>query len=245
MMLKRLTIMGSALCIGLMAHAARANERLLAAEMAPFSYSHGGEAAGFAVDIATELSARLDVRKKIEVMPIARAIATSTTGKNALIIAIARTPEREKLLRWIVKIKVEPLVLLVKADSKLDISTIEISKALRIGVLRQGAAEHAARRLEFGSLEVSSEDVSIVRKLILGRIDAWLTGVHVAMVTMDRAGLDRSSVRAGPKLGAIDIYVAGSLAISDDTAAKWKGAFNDLVRDGTYQKILDKHQLSN
>lgn len=223
----------------------RADERLLAAEMPPFSYLEAGEASGFAVDIAKELSSRMKLRRKIEVVPIARAIATLTTEKNNLIIAIARTPEREKLLRWIVKIKVEPLVLLVKANSKLDISTIEKSKKLRIGVLRQGAAEEAARRLGFVPIEISSQDVSIVRKLLVGRIDAWLTGPDVAMATMDRAGLDRSSVRAGPNLGAIDIYLAGSLGISDETAQKWEATFIELVSDGTYQKILNKYKFAN
>lgn len=243
--LKRLILLSSAFSISLFANASRADVRLLAAEMPPFSYLEAGEASGFAVDIAKEVSTRLKLRRNIEVMPIARAMATLTTEKNDLIIAIARTPEREKLLRWIVKIKAEPLVLLVKADSKLDISTKEKSKKLRIGVLRQGAAEQAARRLDFASLDISSEDVSIVRKLMLGRVDAWLTGPHVATVTMERVGLDRSSVRAGPNLGSIDIYLAGSLEISDETAEKWKATFIELVKDGTYQKILKKHKFSN
>src|SRR5438552_11260598 len=101
-------------------------------------------------------------------MPIARSIATLTTEKSDLIIAIARTPEREKLLRWIVKIKAEPLVLLVKADSGLDISTIAKSKKLRTGVLRQGAAEQVARRFGFMSLDISSDDISIARTLMVG-----------------------------------------------------------------------------
>jgi len=241
---RRLLINACAIAIGLMAAAARADERLLAAEMPPFSYLEAGQAYGFAVDIEKELSARTRLRNEIEVMPIARAMATLTTEKSDLIIAIARTPEREKLLRWIVKIKTEPLVLLVRADSGLDISTIDKSKKLRIGVLRQGAAEQAARRLNFGSLEVSSHDTSIARKLMVGRIDAWLTGADVAMLTMDRAGFDRSLVRAGPTLGVIDIYLAGSPGISDETAEKWKAAFDDMVRDGAYQKILNKYKFA-
>lgn len=241
--LKVLLTISFALSIGLMAMASRAGERLLAAEMPPFSYLEAGEASGFAVDIAKELSARIKLRKEIEVMPVARVISTLAIEKSDLIIAIARTPEREKWLRWIVKIKAEPLVLLVKADSGLDITTRDKSKKLLTGVLRQGAAEQLARRLDFVSLDISSDDISIARKLMLGRVDAWLTGLDVAMLTMDRAGFDRSRVRAGPVLGVIDIYLAGSPGISDETAEKWKATFDEVVRDGTYQKILNKHKF--
>lgn len=80
--LKSLLIVSSALSIGLIAMASRADERRLAAEMPPISYLEAGEASGFAVDIAKELSARIKLRKEIEVMPIARAIATLTTEKT-------------------------------------------------------------------------------------------------------------------------------------------------------------------
>jgi len=242
--LVRLIVVSSSLATGLLALPSRADERLLAAEMPPISYLEAGEASGFAVDIAKELSARIKLRKEIEVMPIARAIATLTTEKSDLIIAIARTPERENLLRWIVKIKTEPLVLLVRADSGLDISTLDRSRKLRVGVLRQGAAELVARRLDFQSLEISSHDISIARKLMVGRIDAWLTGVDVAMLTMDRAGFNRSLFRAGPVLGGLDIYLAGSPGITDETASKWKSTFDEMVRDGTYQKILNKYNFA-
>jgi len=241
---KSLLIISSILAIGLMGTTSRADERRLAPEMPPISYSDAGEASGFAVDIAREVAARIKSPRGIEVMPIARAMATLTSEKSDIIIAIARTPEREKLLRWIVKIKTEPLVLLVKADSGLNISTIEKSKKLRIGVLRQGAAEQIAKRLNFAPLDISSDDISIARKLMVGRVDAWLTGIDVAMLTMDRAGYERSLLHAGPVLGSIDIYLAGSLGISDETAEKWKTAFNEMVRDGTYQKILNKYNFT-
>lgn len=99
---------GLALCMpGLQAAPAPLKLRLLAESFPPLQYgSPSAPARGAAVDVMQAALALVAERlplqaAELEFLPLQRALMIASTEPNALVLAIARTPEREARLRWL------------------------------------------------------------------------------------------------------------------------------------------------
>src|SRR5471032_1633043 len=70
-------------------------------EFRPLNYTENGVVRGYTTDIARELLARAHIGYRLASYPWARAYQMAQRQPDVLIFSIVRTPEREKLFRWI------------------------------------------------------------------------------------------------------------------------------------------------
>ncbi|WP_223164930.1 transporter substrate-binding domain-containing protein, partial [Massilia mucilaginosa] len=80
-----------------------------------------------------------------------------------------------------------------------------------------------------------------VRKLMSGRIDAWLGGRNGALEAAAHVGIPRGDLREGLVLENYVVWLAASLETPPAEASRWRDAFEAVRVDGTLARILHKH----
>ncbi len=221
--------------------------RLLAAETAFFCVAKGvpgsGEATGFACEVVREMARRAGHSGRFEMVPMARAMFVGAAAKNVLIVPVGRIAHRENLYQWTVKIFEDDFVVVAPRHSKVDISTVAACTHLKIGMVRNGAAFHLAEEAKWSGMRLVAHDVSNARKLHAGRLDAWLSTWNGILAAQASAGLDPKALRRGVVVRRVEAYVAGSRDLDPAIGEKWRAVFNEMVRDGTYQRLLQKYEF--
>ena len=89
-------------------------------------------------------------------------------------------------------------------------------------------------------MESVSDEQMNVKKLMLGRIDLWVTKQPGLKTVCDQAGIDSSQLKEVFHLRERDLCIAFSKKTSDLIVQRWRKAFNDMLDDRTVQKIHDK-----
>lgn len=232
--------------------AGQANELVVySTNIAPFFYTHDDAAHGDAprpgmgaINELLTLAAReagrpLDIRA----LPFKRLQALLDTRPQTLAV-MWRLPEFEHSRVWVSKLLTEQLVVLLRNDSVLETSDPAALRQLRIGVVLGGPAEMAVRRLGFTHIETAATAESNVRKLAVGRIDAWVGFRSVANATLHQMGSSMDAVRVGPVLQNMDLYLTCGLHCDEQEVSRWRTAFALLRKAGRQQSLLGRYQLS-
>lgn len=118
------------------------------------------------------VAARSGLEYRITQYPWKRAYAVALERKDACVFLTTRTPEREKLFKWVGPIRESEWVLAGRAGVDYKISTLEDARRYRIGTFI-GDARHEYLRSRGFKVDVVQDDNVNAQKLLLGRIDLW------------------------------------------------------------------------
>lgn len=232
------------LCAALLGAAAaapaHAETTLYVGNVAPYAYPEGAPQRGLMYELIHETALRAGHSGTVHVVPLRRQVEMLRTQPDAL-GSITRLPERETSYSWPVKLMQEPVTLVTRADKPLDISSAELARDLRVGVMLGGPAEAMARRAGFAHIQTTTNTGNNVAKLMVGRIDAIvvLGGLFATREAM--SGVDARQLREGVVLGQVDVYLAGAPGMAPAEAQKWNDAFQALRRDGGYARIMQRY----
>jgi len=200
---------------------------------------------GIMTDAAMEALKRAGLTGKLEFPPWARAQEEVQAGKDILITALSRTPERESKYTWLF-----PVFSLDRAfattgkqvtsfaDAKASFKQVAV--ALRSAqydmLLREGFTPD-----QFSTLSTEKQD-RIPSLLALGRVDAWFTSIAEMKYAM-KGNPDAAKVVIGPPIGSGTVqYLACSKDCSPDLVAKLQKAGADMKADGTMDGIIARYQ---
>ena len=242
---RRFSIMFASLCLLCVSICpnARGAVLLVIDDVAPFAYHEGAQIKGVAYELLTEMSTRIGNGGAVALVPLPRQLDMIKRTPN-VIGMLGRVKAREKSYSWIVKLLDEHVVLLVAADSKVDASSIDKVRKLRVGVIRGGPAELLANELGFAHIDGAPTAANNARKLAIGRIDVWLATWGVAAHGQKQAGLDPKRLRRVAQLQQFGLYLAGPVNFDPAEAAKWKRALAGMKLDGSYARILQKYNYA-
>jgi len=223
--------------------AARAELRLLAAELPPFTYhvppptvSEIGEPRGLVYEVVREMARRIGHSGTVEFMGWTRAQELTIIEPDTGILALTRSPEREPFYSWIVEIVLDDLVLV--GGNGVDVSSLAAVRDRPTGVLRTSGAEALLRESKFSRIEPASEEWVNALKLRDRRIDAWLAPRLMVLFGWREIGGDASNLNIGQLVRRSPIYFAGSRDLPATEIQRWQDAFEQLKADGTYDRIL-------
>lgn len=121
---------------------ARAGEPLnfYTEEWIPFNYANqANEVDGFTTAIVKRISQNLETKVVIELQPWSRALQSARRSSNAGIYSIYRTPEREKLFKWVGPIYKVETVLWGLKERNLSIRSLEDAKKYTIAAQADSA----------------------------------------------------------------------------------------------------------
>ncbi|GGC78074.1 substrate-binding periplasmic protein [Undibacterium terreum] len=218
----------------------QAETTLYVGNVAPFSYPAGQAQRGVLYDLLHELALRVGHSGTVNVVPLKRELEMLRTDNNSL-GAISRLADREQLYSWHIKLMQDRIVLVSRADSGVDISTLDAARKLRIGVLFGGPSESAVRRNGFEHTDPTTSTESNVRKLAAGRVDAIAVLGGMVTVVGNMPDSAHMSLKEGAVLETVDLYLAGSKNFNPEEAKKWEMAFKSMQKDGTYARILGQY----
>jgi polar amino acid transport system substrate-binding protein len=205
-------------------------------------YRTDGSLTGLAVEIVREIQKRTGNTNRIEVIPWARSYQELQTRPNVVLFATARTAERNDLFHWIGPIDEKRYYLFVKADSPLVIKTLEDAKKLgAIGVYKDDVRDLYLTSKDFKNLARTVDNVSNVKKLMSGRIDAFAfasTGLSELALS---AGYTADDLKKALPILDVQLYITISANTSEATVKAWDAAFQAMKKDRSFERLYKKY----
>jgi polar amino acid transport system substrate-binding protein len=204
-----------------------------------------GKLIGIAVDIVKAIQKKIGDKNKIKVYPWARANKILDLKKNAVLFSMMRTPQRETLYKWVGPIDRMELVFFKKKGSKITLKSIEDAKKVaKIGVTKNVANCEILKNRGFKNLDILiGNDYKNIYKLIKGRIDLW-PSIKAAGLYYAKNLKKKNQIEIIPHiyLAEGDLYIAFNKNADEKIIKKWQIAFNELLNDGTINKIKKRYR---
>ena len=222
--------------------AASAQVKLYTEDAPPLNYVKDGKADGIAVALVQEMQKRLGDKAAIEVVPWARGYDAVLKEENVALFSTTRTEEREKLFKWVGPLGFKKWVFVTKKGSAVKISSLDDAKKLAsVGSYKDDAKEQFLISQSFKNLQsVSSDDLN-AKKLLAGRIDAWITGDDDLPLYAAKVGAKLEDFEIAYVVQTKELHMAFSMKTSDDIVKKWKDTYESLVKDGTFKNLSEKY----
>jgi polar amino acid transport system substrate-binding protein len=224
--------------------------RIVTEELAPYNMTQGGQITGMSTEVVQAVMKEVGVQAPIHSMPWARAYDIALNDDNVLIYSITRTPQREKLFKWVGVIAPTHWYLFARADRGLSLRTLDDARKLQVATVNEDVGEQylASKGFAIGkNLQSSNRYEFNYEKLKLGRVDLWIANELNALYLARQAGDDpeRLMVRAFDLTElATDggLNMAFSVKTPDATVERFRKALETVRRNGTYDAIRRRWQ---
>ena len=216
--------------------------RVISGQLPPFSYEDKGRPTGFMVDLVSEAARRSSATLKIEYYPWARAVAMAEAGPETLIFPLARTPYREGRFSWIVPLYSQRYVVLAPRATKLAADS-GIPPNARVGVIRGTTLIKDIPALAGKRILGGRDYLSLFRMLDEKMIDVIVGPASIVQASMKQIDRAVGDYRIGATLGRFELWLAASRDLSAQQAAALEEATRSMRRDGTYERLLRRHEL--
>lgn len=229
---------------------ARAETLILAATSThPTAYLVDGKPTGVLVDLVTEAFRREGHAVTIELMPWARCLESARTGRVDGVFSSFKLPERELFLDFPKEaLSEQSIVFFARRDSKLSFDgDFGALRDLRIGIILGTSygekLDAAIRDGTFRSVEESNTVESVLRKLVLGRVDLVPSFRAVAEVEAKRLDLF-SQISALPNvIETVPTYVAFTRVRNMRKMAEaFDRSITAMRKDGSYRGIVERYK---
>jgi len=154
------------------------------------------------------------------------------------LFSVARTAEREALFKWVGPIASEDWVLLARADSPIQLSSLEQARQYRLGGYKGDAPTN---KLVESGLDVrqSLYDKENPERLAKGQIDLWVTSSVAGQYLARQQGYQ--NFRVALTFGRGDLYLALNRQTADVTVDKLRAALEQLRSEGALQALMQKY----
>jgi polar amino acid transport system substrate-binding protein len=209
----------------------------------PLNYTEDGtetgKLTGQSVDIVREVQKRIGDITPIEVMPWARAYKLLQIEPNVMLFSTTRTEAREKLFQWVGPLGTKERVFLAKKGSQLHVASLDDAKKVgSVGCYRNDSREFFLKEQGFTNIDSTDDPETVLKKMLTGRDDLWLTNMAEYRALAKKEGVDPSELTPVFTVEAAVMYMAFSKTTPAEVVQKWRKAFEDMKADGTYAAII-------
>jgi len=198
-----------------------------------------GSLTGLAPETLREIARRLGATGSVEILPSARVTQLTRSTPN-MILTQARTPERERDLRWIGCGSVDATVLVSRRDRPY-LKIAETPRDATLAVLHGSTNEVWAREAGFTNIVTIRADESGPAMVRGGHVDGWLTYRSAAMWRMDAEERDADRLVISDPARSVSLWLAASLSTPPERVERWRGVFTAMRRDGTVARLLERY----
>lgn len=211
-------------------------------EYPPYNYTENGVLKGIATDTVKEILLKIKHPEMIEVLPWSRAYSLIQRQDNMVLFSMTRTESREQLFKWVGPVAENNWVFFAKKGSGVKISSMgDAKKVNAIGTYKDDAGELMLKELGFTNIDSVIRDELNVKKLEQDKIQLWISGDVQGYIKAKEFKL-QDSIEPVYNIKSMQLYIAFSKNTPDDEVKKWQAALDELKKDGTYQKIVDKYK---
>ncbi|OEU65575.1 MAG: hypothetical protein BA863_01495 [Desulfovibrio sp. S3730MH75] len=218
---------------------------MMAENYPPYSYEVDGLAEGLISDIVHIIQEQVgEQSSKITFYPWARSYQNLQDGTSDVLFPMARTPEREKLFKFVGPVATSVVYLYRKKETDVYVDSVEEAKRVgRIGVTRNDIFHQLLVKWGFANLDVSSSRDSDFRKLYKGRVDLVpLSEYDMYHFFQNIPDLDESMFeKAGRHIYTVRSYIAFGTHVPDAVVLKWQKSLDAIKESGVYQDIINSY----
>lgn len=203
----------------------------------PLNFKKDGKLTGFDVEIGTEIAKRIGLEAK----PVTNQWETIIQGLkakkyDAIIGSMTATPERDKQIDFTNPYYLSGAQIFIAADNS-DITSKEDLKGKTVGVIQASTWKDMAEELS-DNVKGYPTDVNALQDLELGRLDAVITDKIFGLNALNEKGLKIKEVGDLLNEDRVSVGVAEG---NKELADKINKAIEDMLKDGTYEKISKKY----
>lgn len=218
---------------------------VLAESNPPFVAEADGTASGVCVEALRAAMEAAELPYRIEVMPWVRAYANALKDPGVLLLAVARTPERESQFKWIGPIVINRVALFKrKGRSDIVVGTLDDAKRYRIGIVNQDARGIFLRAKGFADMRPGA-DAGLATVVQGGLLFPMLMADRIDLLPMSPArclapGTDCSQIEPTVYLDGFqaDMWMAFNAKTDDAVVDQVRKGFETIRRNGTLARIV-------
>ncbi len=210
----------------------------------PYNFEENSKLKGFVLDLVTEILKRDKSSLKVEdikLLPWARSYKEILEKPKTILFSMTRSSEREKLFKWVGPVSPTKIVLFALKNKKISIKNEADIKKLRTGAIQKDIGHQLLEKIGCPDISLSADIISNLKKLEGDRMDVWAYEENVAKWEIKNTGRNISDFEVVYTLLSADLYIAFNKSTSDEVINAVQKISDEIKRDGTYQKIVDKY----
>lgn len=204
----------------------------------PFNFSKNGQITGYSSEIVKEISSNLDTKISISLVPWSRAYHTVMNTENHILFSAYRTPEREKLFKWVGPIMELETVLWGLKQKQFPIRNLDDAKKYKIVVQKDSAYEKALKDQGFTDI-LATPSATDIEMVLQNRGDL----VPLSVLALEK--LKKRTKILGKDLDWVPyaillkkpIYIAFNKNIEDQIVERWQQEFDVLSKSSFTQDL--------
>ncbi len=207
----------------------------------PYEFQNKGKPDGALVLIVQTLFKRADIPLKLVPLPFKRAYEETRSGSIDGLFNFYKTKEREAHFDYSDPVIKNPLVFFVRKDSQLSYEDLDDLKGLKVGVMTGYTYGPDFDTSPLFTRDPSDSHESNLKKLVLGRLDAYpcdkLVGLYVAV----RNDL-MSELKILPKpLAVMNGYIGFTKGKHEQTIRKINAVLTEMGKNGEIEALIDSY----
>lgn len=181
---------------------------------------------------------------KILEFPFKRGLSTVQNQPGYALFNVARTPEREKIAKWVGPIIVFKNYFWEARKSPTGVTTMEDARALRVTVMRGGDHDQFLTRTGFSDLIRLGAYSQCFQMLLSGRSDLTVSSVIMFKQRANAAGLSFDDFQnTGVIMSEGSGYIMFSKNISDEEIKKWQDALDEVKKTDRFDELAQKYLI--
>lgn len=200
---------------------------------------------GVSGEFLTLATSKIISKLNVIVMPWPRAQVEVNKVKNALIIPMTKTPERENKYKWLGKVFDDPICYFTHKP-KLEIKSInDLNIVKKAGLLRHGPANLELLKQNKNIKVIDSNEINqLVVKLYKNEIDLILAGYSTVAYYWGLNNYDLKELSCYHTKYANQHFVAASLNSDQEFVVSMKKAIEEFKKTKEYKNLLLKYHLN-
>ncbi len=221
------------------------NYLVLTENLPPVHYEQDGKVIGIATEVVEEIFRRAGLHPDIKAYPWKRAYQIALRTPDSFIFTINRTPERERLFKWIGPI-LQKRTCLFKLRSRRDIrvrsladvrkytTAVILGYALTDRLLDEGFAAHR-------ELIITRDKKSQLRVFLSGHADLITGNEYTLAWALREAGYSMDAVEPVLVMTEKGYYLAANPSVDDRIIKRLQGASDAVWRSSLIPGIIKKY----
>jgi len=223
-----------------------ANEiKIISEDYKPLSYLKNGSLEGPNVEVIKLILKKLNLKNKIFVYPWRRGYLMTKQEPNTALFSTTRTPEREKLFKWVGPLSQKKFNIYALKKSQIKINTLEDLNKYKIGVERETINEQMLRSRNINNLSRVNYPSQNLGMLLKNRIQLWSISSSTFHETLKENNINEDKFESVFLLNQAKLYIAFNLNTSDDIINAWQNAYDELYLSRKVEEIFKRYNLSH
>ena len=216
--------------------------QMVTEEYPPITFMKDGKPSGFVTEMVREIASRLHVPDKIRLTSWKNAYNMALLHPNVILFSAERTPEREKLFRWVGPVGKNSAVLYAKKGSGIRLNSLdEAKRAGAIATTTDWFTEQLLKREGFTNLVSSANPAENVRQLMNGDVQFSIFTDLTVPEIVKNAGYGMDDLEPVYTVSKTYFYIALSRDTPAEVARAWQSALDALKKEGTFERIYRRY----